>query len=170
MKKYDLNPPEPEASRPDMPEYGLLDAGQGRGLLPWSWARERLKRSRNFWVSTVRPDGRPHASAVWGIWWAEAFYFSSGRLSRKARNLALNPSCVVCTENAAEPVIVEGRAQVVADSTTLGQFSRVYAAKYGSGYPGDANVYAVRPTVAFGFIEDEAEFAGSATRWRFAGG
>ena len=170
MKKSDASRPEPNASRPDMPEYGLLDAGQGRGLLPWSWARERLERSRNYWVSTSRPDGRPHASAVWGVWWEGAFYFSSGRLSRKARNLTLNPNCVVCPENAAEAVIVEGMAQLVADSKTLKQVSRVYEAKYGSGYPGDSNVYAVQPKVAFGFIEAEAEFTGSATRWRFGNG
>jgi pyridoxine/pyridoxamine 5'-phosphate oxidase len=169
MNKSTLGAPAPEASRPDMPEYGLMAADEGRGLLPWSWARERLERSQNYWVSTVRPDGRPHASAVWGIWWEAAFYFSAGGRSRKARNLAHNPGCVVCTEHAAEAVIVEGIAQLVTDSKILRQASRAYEAKYGSGYPGDSHVYAVRPKVAFGFIEDEAEFTGSATRWRFAG-
>lgn len=170
MKQRDARPSEPKASRPDMPEYGLLDAGQGRGLLPWAWARERLERSHNYWVSTTRPDGRPHAAAVWGVWSNEAFYFSTGRLSRKARNLARDPNCVVCTENASEAVVVEGLAQTVDDSKVLQQVSRVYEAKYGSGYPGDSNVYTVQPRVAFGFIEAEAEFTGSATRWRFGKG
>jgi hypothetical protein len=35
---------EPRATRPYMPGYGLLDATQGTGLLPWSWAVERLER------------------------------------------------------------------------------------------------------------------------------
>jgi hypothetical protein len=35
---------------------------------------------------------------VWGVWMEEAFYFSCGQASRKARNLALNPACVVGCE------------------------------------------------------------------------
>ena len=150
-----------------MPEYGLLAADQGRGLLPWHWAQARLEKSHNYWVATTRPDGRPHATAVWGVWWDNAFYFSSGRLTRKARNLAHNASCVVCIENAAEAVIVEGVAQLVSDSKVLKQLMQVYQAKYDSVYPSESNVYAVQPLVVFGFIEEEAEFSGSATRWKF---
>ncbi len=51
-----------------MPGYGLLDAAQGAGLLPWSWAVERLQRSHDYWVATVRPDGPPHVMPVWGVW------------------------------------------------------------------------------------------------------
>ena len=160
----------PQASRPDMPEYGLLDADHGRGLLPWSWAEERLEKSRNYWVSTTRPDGRPHATAIWGVWWNNAFYFSSGRLTRKARNLAYNASCVICTENAAEAVIVEGVAQLVGNLETLKQLGQVYQTKYASAYPSESNIYVVHPKVVFGFIEDEAEFSGSATRWRIMNG
>jgi hypothetical protein len=32
-----------------MPGYGTLPVGEGRGLLPWSWAEERLVRSYDFW-------------------------------------------------------------------------------------------------------------------------
>lgn len=167
MQQQDNNQFTPQASRPDMPEYGLLDAGQGRGLLPWKWAQERLEMSRNYWVATTRPDGRPHATAVWGVWWDNTFYFSSGRLTRKARNLAHNASCVVCTENAAEAVIVEGVAQLLGNSKVLKRLVLIYQTKYNSTYPEDSNVYAVQPKVAFGFIEDEAEFSGSATRWNF---
>jgi hypothetical protein len=28
---------EPVASRPYMPDYGVLGLGEGTGLLPWSW-------------------------------------------------------------------------------------------------------------------------------------
>ena len=113
---------EPVASRPDMPEYGLLDADAGRGLLPWSWAIERLERARNFWLFTERAD---------------------------------------------EAVIVEGSVELTADSAMLAPVAERYAAKYGMGYPPDSAVFAVRPRVAFGFIENAADFAGTATRWRF---
>ncbi len=44
------------------------------------------------------------------------------------------------------------------------QLASVYRAKYQEFYPNDSNVYAVRPKVVFGFIENAADFAGSATR------
>jgi hypothetical protein len=43
----------PVASRPHMPGYGLLGPDQGSGLLPWSWAEERLSASHDYWVATV---------------------------------------------------------------------------------------------------------------------
>ena len=80
----------PKASRPFMPGYGILDADSGRGLLPWSWAVERLSKSRNYWIASTWPDGRPHCVPVWGVWLDDGFYFSSGERSRKARN----PACI----------------------------------------------------------------------------
>ena len=157
----------PVSSRPDMPGYGLLEADQGRGLLPWQWARERLEKAQRYWVATTWPDGRPHVTAVWGIWWENVFYFSTGRLTRKARNFAQNQHCVVCTESAAEAVIVEGAAELVGNPASLNWLASAYAGKYGDNYPDDSFIYAVRPVVAFGFIESEEEFAGSATRWHF---
>lgn len=39
-----------------MPGYGTLPADEGTGLLPWSWAEERLLRSHDFWLATVTAD------------------------------------------------------------------------------------------------------------------
>ena len=57
---------QPEARRPFMPGDGISEGTEG--ILPWSWAVERLNRSQNFWLATARPDGRPHAMAVWAVW------------------------------------------------------------------------------------------------------
>ncbi len=160
--------PTPKASRPHMPGYGILDADSGRGLLPWSWVTERMSKARNYWISTTRPDGQPHVMAVWGIWLDEAFYFSTGRDSRKTRNLAANPRCVVCPERADEAVILEGTAEEVADPSLLGRFKDVYYTKYQWDIDtSQGGIYAVRPSVAFAFIENADDFPGSATRWRF---
>src|SRR3954469_12896819 len=97
---------DPPASRPHRPDYGILPAGEGTGLLPWSWAVERLTASHDYWVATVWPDGRPHVTRVWGLWMDDAVWFSCGANSRKARNIAGNPRCTVTTDNALEPVIV----------------------------------------------------------------
>lgn len=158
---------EPTASRPHMPEYGLLGPDAGRGLLPWSWAVERLERARNYWLSTARAGRGPHAMPVWAVWHDDALWFSTGHGSRKARNLAADPRCVITTERADEAVIVEGRALLESQPAALAPVAERYAAKYAMGYPPDSAVYSVRPRVAFGFIENAADFAGTATRWRF---
>ncbi len=97
---------QPKASRPHMAGYGVPESLEGS--LPWEWARERISKSHNYWLTTVRPDGAPHTMVVWGIWLDGAYYFSTNATSRKARNLQQNPNCVVCTENAEEAVIIRG--------------------------------------------------------------
>jgi PPOX class probable F420-dependent enzyme len=167
--------PAPKASRPYMPDYGLLDAQSGHGLLPWSWATERLGSAQNYWIATTRPDGHPHMVPVWGIWLDDTFYFSTGRRSRKARNLAANPRCVVCPERSDEPVILEGVAEQITDSELLRQVADAISTKYQwnmeptqagvrDEYGNEGPVFAVHPRTAFGFSQD---LTGSATRWLF---
>jgi hypothetical protein len=106
---------------------------------------------------------------VWGLWLDEKFYFSTGGKSRKARNLAVNPQCVISTEDAAEAVIVEGIAEQIAasdDGAFLKKFIRLYKKKYNWKIDGsEGNIYAVHPRTAFGLWEKN--FTGAATRWQF---
>src|SRR6202171_4180536 len=110
----------PRASRPHMPGYGLPTAAT-TGLLPWSWAEQRLKKSHNYWITTVKPDGSPHTMVVWGLWQDGRFLFSTASKSRKAQTLAQNTNGIVCTERAEEAVIVEGIAEI-ADVTARRKF------------------------------------------------
>jgi PPOX class probable F420-dependent enzyme len=160
--------PEPAASRPHMPDYGISPAADG--LLPWAWAVERLERAHNYWVATTGPDGSPHLAAVWGCWREGAFAFSTGGRSRKARNLAADPRCVVTPEHAGESVVVEGTARRVTDPAALAALAATYHDKYGSGFPDPLEhpVFAVRPRVAFAVVEREPMFSRSATRWSFS--
>jgi hypothetical protein len=162
-------PREPRASRPLTPGYGIAEAGGGKGLLPWKWARERLAKSHNYWIATTHPDGHPHVMVVWGLWLDERFYFSTGGKSRKARNLAANPHCVISTEKAAEAVIVEGVARqlhVLDDPAFIKRFIRLYKKKYNWKIDSnEGNFYAVHPRMAFGLLEKD--FTGAATRWQF---
>jgi nitroimidazol reductase NimA-like FMN-containing flavoprotein (pyridoxamine 5'-phosphate oxidase superfamily) len=159
--------PEPAAGRPWMPDYGISPATDG--LLPWAWAVERLERAHNYWVATTGPGGSPHLAAVWGLWHGGAFVFSTGGRSRKARNLAADPRCVVTPEHAGESVVVEGTAGRVTDPAALAALLAAYQGKYGSGFPdpGEHPVFAVRPRVAFAVVEREPMFSSSATRWVF---
>ena len=150
-----------------MPGYGISNANEGEGLLPWEWAAERLSVSHNYLVATTRPDGRPHVMPVWGLWLDDAFYFSTGRQSRKARNLSANSRCVVSTDRLDEAVILEGVAEEIADRASLKPFYEAYKEKYDwdlveMGFDKEP-VYVVRPRVIFGVRE--RDFTNSATRW-----
>jgi hypothetical protein len=167
-KKISAPAGKPESSRPHMPGYGL-PAGK-KGLLPWSWAEQRLKKSHNYWITTVKPDGSPHTMVVWGLWQDGRFVFSTGSKSRKARNLAQNSNCVVCTEHAHEAVIVEGIAEI-ADVPARRKFLPTYERKYKFDMKGMKDdllsmkepVFAVRARVVFGLWEKD--FIGKSTRW-----
>jgi hypothetical protein len=158
-------------TRPYMPGYGVLPADQGTGLLPWAWAEERLKSSRNYWLVSTWPDGRPHAMPVWGMWHEDEFWFSSSKPSRKARNLAANPRCVVTTEDAENPVVVEGAARLITSADELGLMLALENAKYSTTYgiemldPVMNASFRVRPEWAFGI--QAGDFTGSPTRWDF---
>jgi nitroimidazol reductase NimA-like FMN-containing flavoprotein (pyridoxamine 5'-phosphate oxidase superfamily) len=163
---------EPAPSRLHMPGY---DSPEGPdGLMPWSWAEQRLEDSHNYWLATVRQDGRPHLMIVWGLWHGGVFYFSTGSRSRKARNLESNAHCVIGTEQAHEAVVVEGAAEKVCDVEQLKELLALYQRKYDydmSAMQEDIlalrePIFAVRPSVAFG-LEEEAVLQ-NATRWRFA--
>ena len=106
---------------------------------------------------------------VWGLWLDDdAFYFSTGRNTRKARNLAANPSCVVCPGDAEEAVIVEGTVAEVADPASIERFCKAYQAKYAVDPSGmDEPIFVARPCVVYGQIEKT--FTKSATHWQFGG-
>jgi hypothetical protein len=163
--------PEPHASRPHMPGYGTKGPTQGRGLLPWSWAEERLTTSHDYWIATVRPDGRPHLMPVWAVWDGAALWWSSSLGSSKARNLAADGRCSIATDNAWEPVVLEGVVERVTDPDALARFIGLENEKYGTDYgvdfldPDVNATFRVEPSWVFSLTEDD--FEGSPTRWSF---
>lgn len=144
----------------------------------WAAALPRLEQAEVYWLSTVRPDGRPHVTPLIAIWLDGTLYFCTGPSERKAKNLAHNAHCVITTGcNSLSEVldlVVEGEAAQVSDETRLQRLADLYAAKYdwpftvrdGAFYGdgGRALVFAVTPTTAFGFGKGEPF---SQTRWRF---
>ncbi|WP_240979931.1 pyridoxamine 5'-phosphate oxidase family protein [Streptomyces sp. HNM0574] len=147
----------------------------------WDEARRRLAAAQVFWLSTVRPDGRPHVTPLLTVWQDDAPHFCTGPGERKAANLAANPHAVLtCGDSrldAGEDLVVEGTAVRVTDEERLRRLAAVWAEKYGpdwhfdvrggafrhSGGEGEALVFALVPSVAFGFRRGEA----AQTRWRF---
>jgi nitroimidazol reductase NimA-like FMN-containing flavoprotein (pyridoxamine 5'-phosphate oxidase superfamily) len=161
---------EPERSRPVMPDgYGVPESDEG--MLEWWWAVERLEKARNYWFSTTRLDGRPHAMPAWAAWLDGVLYFDGSPQTRRGRNLATNPAIVVHLESGDEVVILEGEAHPTGkpDRALAERLAAALAAKYGPTYEPtpdtwDAGgLWALRPKVAFGW----SEFPTNVTRWRF---
>jgi uncharacterized pyridoxamine 5'-phosphate oxidase family protein len=147
---------------------------------PWAEGRKRLEQAEVYWLSTVRPDGRPHVTPLLAVWLDRALYFCTGPRERKAKNLADNPRCVLTTgDNSLDDgldLVVEGDAVRVSEEAKLQRIADAYEATYGSDWRftvrdglfhhdgGDALVFEVTPTTVFGFHKGEPF---SQTRWRF---
>lgn len=161
------------------PQFSSPDAA----LTPWSEARGRLEAAEVYWLTTVRPDGRPHVTPLIAVWLEGALYFCTGESERKAKNLAGNAHCALTTGcNALTEegldLVVEGDAARVSDEAKLRRVADVYESKYGGDWRfavrdgafhgGDGSialVYEVAPKTAFGFGKGKAF---SQTRWRFS--
>jgi nitroimidazol reductase NimA-like FMN-containing flavoprotein (pyridoxamine 5'-phosphate oxidase superfamily) len=154
----------PKAGRPHMPGYGINETR--KDLLSWKWAEGILTKTQNYFLTTVREDGRPHVMPIWGVWIDGAFYFSTGKNSVKTQNLASNPNCVLCPGGADEAVIVEGVAKKLADKKKFAKFAKTYFKKYKWDITKmDGPVFVIQPQTVFGQIEKT--FTKTATRWRF---
>ena len=94
-------------------ELGTQFSSPGATARPWREAEAILDEAQIYWLSTVRPDGRPHVTPLFAVWVDGAIYFCTGADERKAKNLAHNEHCVFTTGcNIVEglDVIVEGKA------------------------------------------------------------
>ena len=166
------------------PRFSSEDAAAGT----WAEVRRRLEAAEVYWISTVRPDGRPHVTPLLAVWVDGGLFFCTGPDERKAKNLERNPRCVLTTGcNALGEgldVVVEGEASRVTDDARLGRVADTYLSKYGDDWryavrdgafyhdpgslrgedPGAAWVYEAAPAKVFGFGKGESY---SQTRWRF---
>src|SRR5205809_8017907 len=111
-----MHRPEPTA------ELAARFSSEGAAPTDWAEARGHLEDAEIFWISTVRPDGRPHVTPLIAVWLDDTLYFCTGPEERKARNLASNPHCALTTGcNAFDglDLVVEGDAVRVTDDAEL---------------------------------------------------
>ncbi len=161
---------QPKADRPFAPGYGIVGADEGKGLLPWAWVARKMNSCRTFWLATIHAGlhtglGRPHVMPVWGVWLDDAFFFSTGRKSRKGQNLAANPACTITNDDGEEAVVVEGWAAPVEDAAELERIAAAYKKKYKIDPRSmEEPIFRVQPSRVFGFVEKT--FPQSATRWK----
>jgi Pyridoxamine 5'-phosphate oxidase len=58
---------------------------------PWEAGIEQLGAADTYWLSTVRPDGRPHVTPLIAVWHAEALWFGTGPEERKSEEPGREP-------------------------------------------------------------------------------
>jgi hypothetical protein len=169
------------SDREPLTDLGAFSS-DGATPTPWAEARAELRDAPLYWLSTVRPDGRPHVTPLLGIWLDAAAYFCTGPTERKAKNLMQNRHCVLTTgSNQLDglDLVVEGEAKQVHDEAELQAVAGTFESKYGAQFTapdgtwfglgdairaGEALVYRVDPTTVFGFGKGKSF---SQTRWRF---
>ncbi len=104
--------------------------------IPWEGVRERLDAGFDLvpegggpgrhttWLTTVNRDGSPHVNAVGAVWEGGSFWFVTGRSSRKGRNVARDPRCVVSLSLRELDLVLEGRAGLVTDAESVARLAR----------------------------------------------
>lgn len=162
---------EPVASRPRMPQdYGVPQSDEQ--MLPWSHAQERLQASHHYWIDTVYPDNRPHATPIWGVWLDNKLYFDGSPETRRGKNLARNPHMVAHLESGSDVVIVEGQAQTLSSPprSLTERVAQAYRDKYAeTGYAPEADqwdnggLYEMEPHKVLAWTS----FPTNCTRWHF---
>jgi len=168
------------ATRQPQTELDKRFSSENATPTPWEDARRELEAAEIFWLSTVRPDGRPHVTPLIAVWLDDALHFCTGETECKCRNLAENNRCILTTGcnryGEGLDIVVEGEAVRVTNNETLKGIAGVYESKYGADWRFDVRdgafvseghaawVYRVAPETAFGFARGEP---GSQTRWRF---
>jgi hypothetical protein len=162
-------PPNATVSLPHMP--AMYIGKKRKAFLPWSHAEQRLVRSRDYWICTTRPDGRPHSVPVWGMWIDGALYFGTARETRKAKNIAHNPAVSVHVGTGDDCVMLEGKAieaDVVKDKTLRAKLDRESQRKYKMPLMvmPETICYRVRPRVVLAWTEKD--FPNNSTRWEFS--
>ncbi len=93
---------------------------------------QRLRKDIIIWLSSVRPDGRPHIVAVWFLWDGQHIYIFSQPNTQKIRNLRHNSHVMLGldeTRQGSDVVLIEGTAELLNDPA-INATMPAYAAKY----------------------------------------
>lgn len=95
----------------------------GVGPIPWAEGRQVLETASQYWISSVRSNGRPHVAPLVGVWHDDAMYFATGPDEQKARTIASHPHVVLTTGRNdyahGLDALVEGEAVRVTDDVHL---------------------------------------------------
>ena len=125
---------------------------------------DRLVAADSSWLTTVRPDGRPHSAPVWHVWNGGRFYVVTQPKAVKAANIRRNQAVVLSHPDPHAVIIVDGRAQFVEGLTR--ELQPLFQEKYAWDIAADKDytaVIAIEPLKVLAWPE---EGAGHRRRWQ----
>ena len=99
---------------------------------PSSEVELMLRRESIVWLSTARPDGRPHLVPIWFWWDGEAILLFGKPGAQKIRNLRTNPDVMLALGDPGEDFdvqLIEGCAEAL-ETTTVDVMPPDHARKY----------------------------------------
>jgi PPOX class probable F420-dependent enzyme len=94
---------------------------------------QRLRDNVILWLTSVRPDGRPHAVAVWFLWDGDAFVIFSRPRNQKIFNIQQNSRVLLIVDDShlgADPIVIEGEATLLAPGE-IDLTTSAFVEKYG---------------------------------------
>lgn len=152
------------------PDYGTR-GGEADQPLAWPDVEARIRDAPNYWITTVSPDGRPHARPIDGVWVDGALCFGGSPATRWVRNLGQNPAVSIHLPSDDDIAILEGTAEYVDDpdhplalaSTEANK--EKYPQYFGDGQRAFHPFWALRPSTAYAW--SLTGFPNRATRWTF---
>jgi hypothetical protein len=165
----------------DLPllDWASVTAGlDGLTLAPGTGGPDR----HSCWLATLDPDGRPHVTGIGAQWHRDAFWFETGRSTRKGRNLERDPRCTLSLATHAFDLVVEGTATLVQEPALVAELAGIWA---DGGWPCEVDGSGIALTAPFSApsagpppwsvyrIDAISATAlattgeGGATRWRF---
>ena len=103
----------------------------------WEYVAAQLAGAKNYWLCSVRSDGRPHCVPRWGVYLDGKFYYDGSPETRHARNILENPHVSLHLESGSRAIILEGTSQPAGKPSAelAGRLSAAYKAKYSAdGY------------------------------------
>jgi general stress protein 26 len=100
----------------------------------WQDTVRVLEAAELFWLTTVRPDGRPHQTPVVAVWGEGGIHFHTGEAEVKVANLQANAHVVLTTGcnswDRGLDVVIEGTAARVTDKGVLQRLAALWAPKW----------------------------------------
>ena len=129
----------PKVSRPQFPK-GYVD--NPASYVDWSWVATQLTDSKNYWLCSARPDGRPHVIPRWAVYVDGRIYYDGSPETRHAQNIETNPNISVHLESGDQVIILEGISRPAGkpDTDLANRLVEAYRRKYAPiGYSPEPN-------------------------------